>query len=531
VVTTLRFRVAVLAIGVVWIGSRIVYWNGYYTEDSPGYVTDAIWMALGDYHARDHVNGLNVGTYLPVALPVWIFGKSEVALGLWPLSCSLLGLVSVAGVSRIFLDRPFNLLAAFLYATYPGDVFFSTVVMPDALQAGWFSFSLFLLAGAYLRPAARHRLILAAAGLGMGACHLIRANDVLLVPVGVGAVASCAVIWKRKRVAAAAVDCGAYLAGWVSVIAVEGFAYAWASHDFFHRFHVVTRHYGTLDSIARAGLNTDARTIPFSLFAPLRWWVHGGWGELSPEQAYHGLLFCWAAASLSIGAVALIISRGQSDRRVVAGFAVAIVWVLWPLLYHQFGSQSLTQFVPMHRLSRHLVVYAPGAVFAIVAGCALVIDAMRTSGVTRARGPLMAVGVLLLLTQTYFNWRAEQIAYGAFHRIKDTYARIRERLPRDVRTLSADPGDLCFFDFWMNPLGSERVRMVPFSAYQNCEQIRDGVVLTQSNPGWQGGAWIIRETVTRLPCLTHPPATWRLVYQGYPEKVFQIDSKERDARE
>ena len=88
------FRLAVVAVGLIWLGLRTVYWNGYYTEDAPGYVTDAIWMALGNYHARDHVNGLNVGTYLPVAVPLWLFGKSEVALSLWPLLCSLLGALS-----------------------------------------------------------------------------------------------------------------------------------------------------------------------------------------------------------------------------------------------------------------------------------------------------------------------------------------------------------------------------------------------------------------------------------------------------
>jgi hypothetical protein len=59
-----------LAIAVAWIGLRVFYWNGFYTEDSPGYVTDAIWIALGNYHARDYVNGLDVGTYAPVALPM-----------------------------------------------------------------------------------------------------------------------------------------------------------------------------------------------------------------------------------------------------------------------------------------------------------------------------------------------------------------------------------------------------------------------------------------------------------------------------
>jgi len=525
---TLRFRLALLAVVVVWIGCRVVYWNGYYTEDSPGYVADAIWMALGQYHARDHVNGLNVGTYLPVALPVWIFGKSELALGLWPLSCSLLGLGSIAGLSRMLFERPFSLLAAFLYATYPGDVFFSTVVMPDALQAGWCTFSLFLVARAYHSLAPPNRWLLAAAGVAMGACHLIRANDILLFPVGFSAVACFAVIWRRRHPVTATVECGIYLAGWVSVVLGEGLAYAWTSHDFLHRFHVVAQHYGTLDSLARAGLNTDPRTIPFSLFAPLVWWRYGGWGQWNPDQAYHALLFCGAVALLTIGGI-VIISRRPTDPRIAAGFAVAATWLLWPVLYQQFGSQSLTEFVPMHRLSRHLVVYAPGAIFAVVAGCALVVHATRPAGMQRASGSVMAVGLMLLVTHTYFSWRAERVAYGAFHRIKDTYVRIREHLPDDVRTLSGDPGDLAFFDFWMNPLRSVRVRMVPFNAYQRCDQIRDGVVLTGSNQGWEEGALTIRQTVARLPCLVHPPDTWQLIYGGYPEKIFQVAGGKRDA--
>ena len=129
----------------------------------------------------------------------------------------------------------------------------------------------------------------------------------------------------------------------------------------------------------------------------------------------------------------------------------------------------------------------------------------------------------MFLIHLYYNWRGEQIAYAGYHHIKNTYARIRERLPNDVRTMIADPGDLCFFDFWMNPLGVERVRMTPFANYSRCEDMNTGVVLTQSNPGWEGlNAPVIQETVARLPCLLEPPDTWRLVYDGYPERVYDL---------
>ena len=527
----LKSGAALLAIGVTWLGLRVVYWNGYYTEDAPGYVTDAIFMALGNYHAREYVNGLNVGTYLPVSLPIWLFGKSEIALSIWPMLGSLLGLVSLAGLSGMLFGRPFALLAAFLYATYPGDVFFSTVVMPDSLQAGWLAFSVFLIALFHVRPRHRQRLMLIGGGVAMGVCHLIRANGIILLPVGLCAVAIFSRMWTRDTYALVVRRCIVYLSGWALVGVLEGLAYLWAVGDFFHRFHVVDSHYGTVASIAQAGLNTDPRTIPFSIFAPVMWWIRGGWGYLNHEQAYHALIFCWAVICLSIGFVGLAPRERRVRDRAVAGFVLALVWLSWPLLYHQFGSQSATHFVPMHRLSRHLVLYAPGAVFATVAGCFFISERTPLGRNANGRKALMALGAASLLIHLTFNWRGEQMAFDAYQRIKGTYSRIRSNLPPGVKTIIGDPGDLCFFDFWLNPLGAEHVRVAAFANFSSCEDLQSGVVLTHSNPGWEGmSAPVIRETVERLPCLVDPPGNWRLLYDGYPEKVYVIDSG-REARE
>ena len=87
----------------------------------------------------------------------------------------------------------------------------------------------------------------------------------------------------------------------------------------------------------------------------------------------------------------------------------------------------------------------------------------------------------------------------------------------------ADPGDLGFFDFWLNPLGESRVTLHALAAYPDCRSLRKGVVLTQSNPGWHLGAPVIQETVARLPCLLDPPAGWKLLYAGHPERVYVLD--------
>ena len=195
-------------------------------------MTDAIWVALGNYHARDHVNGLNVGTYLPVALPIWLFGKSEIALSLWPLVCSLLGRRVPRGASRSSLAGASACSPALLYATYPGDVFFSTVVMPDAFRpAGSASPCCWLSChspGRSISVAGNS----GGAGVALGICHLIRANDVILVSVGVGAVAICPGCGNARprrnvaRLPRPSLGLGAGHRG-------RGLAYLWAADDFF----------------------------------------------------------------------------------------------------------------------------------------------------------------------------------------------------------------------------------------------------------------------------------------------------------
>jgi hypothetical protein len=452
------FNAGSIAILVVWLGLRVLYWNGYYIEDSPGYVTDAIFASQGQYHARDHVNGLNVGTYLPVAVPIALLGKSEIALSLWPAFCSLLGLVSIGGLATMLFGRQYGLLAAFLYATYPGDVFFSTVVMPDAIQAGWLSFSMYLI-GRAASPLPRGNWILLAGGAAMGICHLIRGNDPILIPIGLSTVVLFSMLWTGGSFRTALRNCLTYVCGWMLIVLAEGLAYLWATGDFFHRFRVIARHYGPLGSHERWGLNADLTTIPFSIFSPWAWWRHGGWGSFVPDQAYHALTFVAALVAVALGLIAIVVSRRSLPAGAWAGFAAGMVWFTWPLFYHQFGSQSLTQFVPIHRLSRHLVVYAPGAIFMTVAGCFVIGLAAARWGVSRR---LAAAAILpLLIVYMGAGLKGVSVAHENFHGIKRTYIRISRHLPPDTNAIVADPGDLGIFDFWLNPPGGGKVRMVP----------------------------------------------------------------------
>ena len=184
----LGLLISAVLLAALWLCLRVVYFNGFYLEDSPGYVTDAAYVALGEFRARDYITGLNVGIFAPVGLALALFGKTEAAVSLWPLACSLLGMASMGAAVGVLCGRRWGVLAALLYATYPGDIFFSTVVMPDAIQAGWLTFSVLLVILAFAAPQPDVRLLFAG-GAAMAVCQLIRANGPILLPIGVVAVA------------------------------------------------------------------------------------------------------------------------------------------------------------------------------------------------------------------------------------------------------------------------------------------------------------------------------------------------------
>ena len=145
----------------------------------------------------------------------------------------------------------------------------------------------------------------------MAVCQLIRANGPILLPIGVVAVAILARHLHDQPVRRVLRSVGLYLAGWLSVQVLESAAYLASTGDFFHRAHVVSRHYGSMQSIAKWGLNTDAGTIPYSVFAPLLWARLGEWGRLNSEQSYHALLFVFAVAAAALATVALVAFPGS----------------------------------------------------------------------------------------------------------------------------------------------------------------------------------------------------------------------------
>jgi hypothetical protein len=519
---------AVLAVVVVWGVLRTWFYIGYYMEDAPGFAADAALWAAGEWQPRENLPGLRIGTYLPAGVAIWLVGKTEFALSAWSLLSSLVGLLSLVGISRLLLVRGWWLLGALLWIAYPGDIIFSTVLMPDAIQTGWLVAAVYLMMHASANPG-RRALVLFASGMTLGVCYLVRENAILLLPVllvGVGALP-----WTppdsaaRRRWAA-----GTVLAGFLAVIVVEGAFYGYQLGAPLHRFAVSQSYYGGQDAIMRHGLTAYAWTIPEAMLPPVSW-LRGSAGtfSLNPGQAYHAYLFVLAMA-LWLVACARWMPTPPDDRRRLIFLSC---WFWLPVLYHQFGSQSLTSFVPMHRLPRQLMLYGPAAAVMIAWGASR--TALAMAGLARpirmAAAALLVAGLSMHAAGVNEGLRIQLGIVSETTSIQDRVVSTLAGYSGRVFMDSADAGALHYF---LNPLGGgRRVDVHDLMATPSCEALAGALVVLHSNRTWSFDPppTLLAKALERLPCLRAPPPEWRpiSVAPWLPERIYLVPERSSPA--
>lgn len=118
--------------------------------DDVGYAEFAHQMATGTYEPPPPTNygtfGLRWGIVAPTALAYRLFGINDVSIALYPLLCSLAGIVLLYLFGRRLFDERTGLLAALLLAFFPLDIQYATRLWPDLPFSllGWTAVYLFL---------------------------------------------------------------------------------------------------------------------------------------------------------------------------------------------------------------------------------------------------------------------------------------------------------------------------------------------------------------------------------------------------
>lgn len=122
---------------VVAVLIRIFTFSGYSASpDEIQYVKDIQHVLRGTWPTNQGTPfetefSLRIGYIAPAAGLVRLLGVSELSLVLYPLCCSILLIIVIYYLARLWVNEEEALWAAFLSAVFPMDVMFSTMVLVD----------------------------------------------------------------------------------------------------------------------------------------------------------------------------------------------------------------------------------------------------------------------------------------------------------------------------------------------------------------------------------------------------------------
>jgi 4-amino-4-deoxy-L-arabinose transferase-like glycosyltransferase len=162
--------------GIMLLGLvlRLSVFAGIAAYDDLWYIQSALQIINGEKLVINHWT-TRLGIILPAAVALKVFGISEWSVIVYPLILSIaqIGLVYLMGL--FLFDQTIALLSAFLIATFPPDVVWSTALMGDIPGAFWLGVSVYLFLRALKGGTqANVHYVLLASGLALGVGYLTK---------------------------------------------------------------------------------------------------------------------------------------------------------------------------------------------------------------------------------------------------------------------------------------------------------------------------------------------------------------------
>lgn len=284
---------------------------------------------------------LRLSLLLPVALLFRVLPPTEFVAVLYPTLASLGMVVLVFLIGRKLSGNAAGLLAAFALATFPGDVIYGTMLLPDVLAPFFMTLAVWAFLNAEENPGSRSRWWYLAAGLSLFLAFNARENSywflLFFLPF-----AFSAERWKRGLWMAAAGFA-------VPIFLLYGF-YALKTGDFFYNVHLAE---AQRDPLLKSGyIPPNAKNWLTSFYYMFPGFRHIPGMETQYISTLFGFTFYLGVPLLVYSAVKGVLTR---DRR----YLLAPWWFLVGYGFIEFGTISFSSYQMMLKLPRFLLTVTP----------------------------------------------------------------------------------------------------------------------------------------------------------------------------
>ncbi len=345
----------------------------------------------------------------------------------------------LAAIGETLFDRRVAIIAALLYATFPIQLHFATVLEPEPIAECFALIGVLL----YLHGRLTNRVPLwFAAGFLMGCAYLAKESAVFI-----GGAFLLHAVWERRWSAAAV-----FALGMATVAAIELTYYVVVWGDILFRPHSTQLY--TLPDTETFFIQT--RGLGYRLF------VKYPSAMVIPDVrlGLHSLAcLLWAAAALAL--------------RPRKAYVMILLWAIVPWLYLNFGSWSLTHYVPLPTAPRYIEFTYPPLM--LLSGLALARAFAARPLIARTAAAAFAAVVVVgvacgLAIRGQIAWAEEMTVLREIVRVADAspnHQRIFTEVPRWKRALnvfqpsivSAGPEDATLV-LTRDPLGFPAVQLL-----------------------------------------------------------------------
>jgi len=488
-----------LALGVRWL----LFFGGVRGADAYAYAHHAYNITVGQYTvtADTMSYGFRYTVLLPTALAYKLFGVGDWPSALFPLLASLATVWMVIRLGTLWLDKQTGLLGGLLYAVYPLDLPWASLLGPDSyipvLSAG--AMLAFWLAGEETRPAWQRRGFYAVSGLCVGLAAQARETGLLLLPVLV------MLAWSRRGRARII---GAILAGSLTPLLLE-LGYYWVTiGNPVHKISVLEK----LNDLYVGGSAEGPTSLAY--------YPRAMFGMDLEGLAWFGL-FAYAA----LGALAIAAWTGEIPR-----LRPLLVWILPPLLYLEFGSLSVSQYAPVSKSYPYLTIISVPVVLVCAYGLSRVRDFANDAGAgfrTAWRSATVAAIALLVLTSLYGSSRLLENFKDDARPFKAVAAAVQAHPERPIY-VPHDRWPLLLnyhlryrtgFNYYaQTPAGSARLKDI--RELERAATVEPAYVVLHDRYLFYDTAGRPVERADVPDLVRHPPSSWRAVVQERAEPAY-----------
>jgi 4-amino-4-deoxy-L-arabinose transferase-like glycosyltransferase len=315
--TPAGYRRAVVGVLLVALAYRVFGLTGDMYFDPTIYAQNAFNLLQGAFTLKtDSWYAHRLPVFLPIVPLYALFGVGTATSRLWPLLLSIIQVALVIWLGRRLFDRATALLAGVLVALTPLDAVFGSVLQPDTIMAAFLTAAAGFWISSLERDPRHPRAYPFLSGVCFALAVVTRENAAVLLVFYLSSL-----LWRRPR-ARTLLDAAV---GGALIIVPLLVVYAVTTGDPFFRFRSVAEAYG-------APVMQEGSRFGFypSLLSHVRHAVTGLGPALFALGILGGLL--------------------RPDRSRIW----LLLWALPILLHLQFGSMSVTHYIPILKRERFL---------------------------------------------------------------------------------------------------------------------------------------------------------------------------------